>query len=110
MIHKEKVIGLLQVANKVTDYDENDIQLFDTIGKAIAPVLNARLQEEIQKRKREQTQKKLKEQVEELQRWHNATLGRENRILDLKREVNELLGKAGQPPCYPSAKSQDKKE
>ena len=22
-------------------------------------------------------------------------------IADLKREVNELLGKTGQPPCYP---------
>jgi len=50
----------------------------------------------------------LNEQIAELQRWHNATLDRESRILDLKREVNELLGKAGQPPRYPSAESQEK--
>jgi hypothetical protein len=43
------------------------------------------------------------EQLEELRRWHAATVGRENRVLELKREVNELLAKAGQPPRYPSA-------
>ena len=53
--------------------------------------------------KRKQTEDKLIEQVEELRRWHEATLGREMRVLDLKREVNELLGSAGAPPRYPSA-------
>ena len=32
--------------------------------------------------------------------WHDITLGREMRTLELKREVNELLGQAGQPPRY----------
>jgi hypothetical protein len=36
--------------------------------------------------------------------------GREMRILDLKHEVNELLGQTGQPPRYPSAESQDQPE
>ena len=62
----------------------------------------------ITERKRAESQ--INERIAELQRWHNATLGRESRILDLKREVNELLGKAGQPPRYPSAESRDKKE
>ena len=52
----------------------------------------------------------LVERVAELQRWQNVTLGRENRVLELKHEVNELLGKAGQPPRYPSAESLDRKE
>jgi hypothetical protein len=52
----------------------------------------------------------LTERITELQRWQNATSGRENRVLELKHEVNELLGKAGQPPRYPSAESLDKKE
>jgi PAS domain S-box-containing protein len=58
---------------------------------------------DITEHKRAESQ--LTEQVEELQRWHNATLGRETRILDLKREVNELLGKVGKPPRYPSAET-----
>jgi len=60
--------------------------------------------------KRKQAESQLNEQIAELQRWHKATLGRETRILDLKREVNELLGQAGQRQRYPSAESQDKKE
>ena len=59
---------------------------------------------------RKQADEEIKKQLDELFRWHNATLGRESRILDLKREVNELLGKAGDPPRYPSAESQDKKK
>jgi hypothetical protein len=51
---------------------------------------------------RKQAEAQLNEQLDELRRWHRATLGREMRILDLKREVNELLAQAGQPPCYPS--------
>jgi len=53
---------------------------------------------------------KLAEQVDDLRRWHDATIGREMRVLDLKHEVNELLGQAGQPPRYPSAKSDDPQE
>ena len=35
-------------------------------------------------------------------RWHSAMLGREVRILQLKREVNEALAQAGRPPRYAS--------
>ena len=52
---------------------------------------------------RKQAEIKLKEQLEELSRWHAATLGREERILELKREVNQLLEITGQPPRYASA-------
>jgi len=49
----------------------------------------------------------LTEQLNELRRWHDATLGREMRVVELKREVNELLGQAGQPPRYSSAEQLD---
>ncbi len=42
-------------------------------------------------------------QLDELRRWHEATLGREARVLELKRELNDLLAKLGEPPRYPSA-------
>jgi PAS domain S-box-containing protein len=63
---------------------------------------------DITERKRSATV--LAEQLDELLRWREVTLGREGRILELKAEVNELLARAGQPPRYPSAESQDKKE
>ncbi len=42
-------------------------------------------------------------QLEELRRWQEVMLGREDRILSLKREVNELLASHGQAPRYVSA-------
>ena len=45
---------------------------------------------------------KIKEQMLELQQWHTITMGREDRILELKREVNQLLEEAGKPPRYKS--------
>lgn len=54
---------------------------------------------------RKQAELKLTEQMDELRRWNAATLGRETRILTLKREVNDLLIKNGQPPRYPSAQT-----
>ncbi|MCC7198382.1 MAG: GAF domain-containing protein [Gammaproteobacteria bacterium] len=46
---------------------------------------------------------RLVEQLDELRRWHANTLDREDRILELKREVNMLLAQSGQPPRYASA-------
>jgi len=66
---------------------------------------NRRLEQHIAER--ESAEAKAAEQIEELRRWHQATLGREDRILQLKGEINELLAKAGQPPRYPSAAEGD---
>ncbi len=45
-------------------------------------------------------ERKVAEQLAELKRWQAVMLGREERILELKREVNELLQSSGQPPRY----------
>ena len=52
-----------------------------------------------------ENQEQLVAQVAELRRWQEATLGRELRILDLKREVNELLAERGLPPRYDSVET-----
>lgn len=49
----------------------------------------------------------LLEQLDELRRWSDATLNREERILGLKREVNALLAAQGRPPQYPAAQDED---
>lgn len=51
---------------------------------------------------RRQAEQKLQDQLNELQRWNAATLGRESRIIELKREVNRLLEASGQPVRYAS--------
>lgn len=53
------------------------------------------------------TERKLAElkvlaQLNELERWRRVTLGREDRILSLKKEVNQLLVQTGQPERYGS--------
>jgi PAS domain S-box-containing protein len=45
-------------------------------------------------------EKQIQDQLDELRRWNSVTLGRENRILELKLEVNKLLSQAQQPPRY----------
>jgi PAS domain S-box-containing protein len=59
---------------------------------------------------RKRVEADLAEQLEELRRWYETTQGREARILELKHEVNALLGQAGQPPRYPSAELPEPKE
>lgn len=53
---------------------------------------------------RKEAELQVKEQLEKSCRWHNVTLERERRILELKREVNALSEEAGKPPRYGSAK------
>ena len=36
----------------------------------------------------------------ELQQWQQATVGRELKMIDLEKEVNELLGQLGRAPKY----------
>lgn len=69
----------------------------DENGKAVRLIGKA---EDITERK--QAEEKAAEQMEELRRWYDATLGRETRVLELKREVNKLLEEAGLPPRYSS--------
>lgn len=59
---------------------------------------------------RKKSELQLADQLDELRRWHRATAGREDRIGTIKREVNDLLAKSGQPPRYPSAESDKQDE
>lgn len=49
---------------------------------------------------RKQAAEKIRGQLEELQRWQDVTLGREERLLALKAEVNQLLAEQNKPARY----------
>lgn len=49
----------------------------------------------------------LSAQLDELRRWNLATLGRENRIRELKAEINKLLLECGKEPIYKSVADDD---
>ncbi len=51
---------------------------------------------------RKRSEEQLTEQLKELRRWQNITQGREDRILQLKSEINRLLIEAGKPPRFSS--------
>lgn len=51
---------------------------------------------------RKRAEEKIHQQLEELRRWQSVMLGREDRIIELKREVNELLEEIGKPIRYKS--------
>lgn len=51
---------------------------------------------------RKQTEEAHQAQLSELRRWHAMTLGREEHIISLKREINDLLARLGQSPRYHS--------
>ncbi len=54
---------------------------------------------------RKQAEQNIREQLDELLRWQTVTLTREQRVEQLKIEVNELLTAQDQPPRYQSPKA-----
>lgn len=51
---------------------------------------------------RKEAEVKIREQLNELRRWYEAMIKRENRVIELKKEVNELLALSGKPIRYAS--------
>ncbi len=98
IIHRKRVIGLLHVANKETDYDENDRRLLETIAGNIAPILRARLQRDRQERRRRLAEEELKrhrDRLEELVDERTAELTQTNERLlreaEERRQAEEAL-------------------
>lgn len=79
---------LHQVAELMRDSDGQPVRAFGV------------MQDVTEQRK---TDAAVREQLDELRRWHKAMQGREARIIELKREVNDLLMKLGQATKYASA-------
>ncbi|MBW6472537.1 MAG: PAS domain S-box protein [Anaerolineaceae bacterium] len=89
MKHKEGHWVWVLDRGKVTSWSED--------GK---PILMQGTHQDITQRKNNEA--KINEQLEELRRWHAMTLGREERILELKKEINKILADSGLPPRYTS--------
>ena len=51
---------------------------------------------------RRRAEEQIEAQLKELRCWQDVMLGREDRVQELKREVNELCRRAGEPARYPS--------
>lgn len=51
---------------------------------------------------RKVSEEKITLQLDELSRWHNAMINREEKTLELKKDINDLLKKLGEPIRYSS--------
>lgn len=68
---------------------ERELRFFDLLARQATDALE-----------RKQADDLLREQVDQLQRFNAAAVGRELRMIELKKEVNELLARLGLPPRY----------
>jgi len=82
-----RVTGVITVANKHSDYDENDVMLLESIAAFIAPVLSAQQERSMQERERLRMEQMLKES-EELHRMMIETSPDSIAIIDLKGYVS----------------------
>jgi len=68
ILYHQELIGLLEVANKETDYDEKDKSCLETIANYIAPILNARLERDKQEKERRRAEEALRQSEHDLNR------------------------------------------
>lgn len=73
ILYRGEAIGLFQVANKETDYADEDVRLLKRIADHIAPILEARLYRDRQEKRRVMAENALAERADELAR-SNAEL------------------------------------
>ena len=73
IIHRNEVVGLIQVANKESEYTSEDIDFLEAIAASIAPVLDARLKQERQEAKRKRIEEALRKSEEKYRGLMEAT-------------------------------------
>jgi PAS domain S-box-containing protein len=70
ILYRGKLIGLLEIANRVTDYGDEDRDFLGIITDKIAPILNARLERDRENKRRKDTEEALQASKE----WFSTTL------------------------------------
>jgi GAF domain-containing protein len=68
---------------------ERDFRFLDLLGRHAADAIDRKMSDEA-----------MHEQLEELTRFNAVAVGRETRMIELKKEVNELRTRAGEPARY----------
>jgi PAS domain S-box-containing protein/putative nucleotidyltransferase with HDIG domain len=96
----DKAIGILMVADKDTDYDDQDIRRLEMIAATIAPILNDRLQKDRQEKGRQWAEEALHLAAHKWRTTFDAIkdavclLDPEGRILQCNQAMMKLTGKS----------------
>jgi PAS domain S-box-containing protein len=92
-----EIIGVLELANKASDYDDEDREFLETIAGHIAPILDARLQRDRQEAKRKLAEEALRKARDELElrvRERTAELIKTNELLQQEITQRKLAEEA----------------
>ena len=101
---EDKVIGVINVETHFASaYTESDLRILETVASSTSiAIKNSILYEEIKNEvnTRKIYAEELEAKVTELQIFNEITIGRELKMVELKKEVNELLKAAGKQEKY----------
>lgn len=96
--HRGEIFGVISVDNRIRRRNVSEAQIahIALLAEVIGNALQAARTREALRRLLEQQQRAL----EEIELFNRSMIGRENRIIELKEEVNSLLQELGRPPRY----------
>jgi len=100
---REKLVDTLKKSGRIFNYE---VELMTKKGRSINVLINSFISGEeltgmiMDITDRKQAEEELKKKIDELQRFHDLTVGRELAMIELKKEVNGLLLKSGQQEKY----------
>jgi PAS domain S-box-containing protein len=104
LMARGEAVGFLTMDHREPGvYDEASAEMARAFsGQVAIAIENARLYEEAQRElaERKRAEEALRERMRELETFYRATLGREERVIELKQEVNELLEQLGRNKEY----------
>ncbi len=89
------------IAIEALKHGATDYVLKDNLSRLV-PAVKRALEKAEEKREHKRAEMKRIEQLDELHRWQDIMVDREDRVLELKHEVNELCLGLGQPIRYRS--------
>lgn len=97
ILYRSELIGQFHFANRAHDYTDGDVALLEQIADFVAPVLNARLRHDEEERARRAAEEQfrrandeLRDKVAELELVNKALIDREERMIELKAEIERL--------------------
>jgi PAS domain S-box-containing protein len=88
--NSERIVGLIQMNSKHKDaFTLSSIQVLESIASHIGTAMM-----------RKQAEKALEKKMADMQRFHELTVGREIKMIELKKEINALLNELGKDSKY----------